>query len=113
MCTVIEENTIDSVHAHLGDASAVSRMKKSFRRLETIHHDVCQIIAEPSQPAAAEKTEVNAVGDATLPCSKSEPQCVKDEKSQEVNVLHGQFSETIDAETSKDPSSERVIVVDD
>ncbi|XP_074567339.1 CHD3-type chromatin-remodeling factor PICKLE [Curcuma longa] len=113
MCTVIEENTIHSVHAHLGDTSAVSRMKKSLRRLETIHDHVCQIIAEPSQPAAAEKTEVNAVGDATLPCSKSEPQCPKDEKSQEVNVSHGQSSETIDAETCKDPSSERVIVVDD
>ncbi|XP_042415597.1 CHD3-type chromatin-remodeling factor PICKLE-like [Zingiber officinale] len=113
MCTVIEENTIDSVHAHLGDTSAVSRMKKTFHQLETIHDDVCQIIAESNQPAVAEKPQVQTVGDATQPCSKSESQSQKDEKSQEVNVSHGQFRETIGAETCKYPSSERVIAVDD
>lgn len=60
MCMVVEENAVDTMQAHLDDASALSRLKKRLHRLEIIHEDVHQILAERGQPSATEGSNVNA-----------------------------------------------------
>lgn len=84
MCMVVEENAVDTMQAHLDDASAISRLKKRLHQLEIIHEDVHQILAEQGQPSATEGSNVNAAdtkcyinresSEAVL-TSQQEPEC--------------------------------------
>ncbi|CAD5175438.1 unnamed protein product [Musa acuminata subsp. malaccensis] len=84
MCMVVEENAVDTMQAHLDDASAISRLKKRLHQLEIIHEDVHQILAERGQPSATEGSNVNAAdtkcyinresSEAVL-TSQQEPEC--------------------------------------
>ncbi|XP_064961860.1 CHD3-type chromatin-remodeling factor PICKLE-like [Musa acuminata AAA Group] len=84
MCLVVEENAVDTMQAHLDDASAISRLKKRLHQLEIIHEDVHQILAERGQPSATEGSNVNAAdtkcyinresSEAVL-TSQQEPEC--------------------------------------
>lgn len=107
MCTIVEENTLDSVQAHLGDTLATSRMKKGLHRLEIIHEDVQQILSEPSQSSVAEGTD-----DGALPGGNA----VDSE-----DVKHGDSSEILHTSSGKNNAEiyeackdqqESVIVVD-